>query len=54
VTGSAAFDPIWNLVILAVVLFMCIEVPRRRSEHRFGADELVGVVGPDLRAAARA
>jgi PilZ domain len=54
VTGSAAFDPIWNLVILAVVLFMCIEVPRRRSEHRFGAYELVGVVGPDLRAAARA
>src|SRR5262249_61003873 len=23
----------WNLIVLAVVLLMCIEVPRRRSEH---------------------
>ena len=44
----------WNLIILAVVLLMCIEAPRRRSEHRFDADELVGIVGPDFRAAGRA
>ena len=44
----------WNVVILAVVLLMCIEAPRRRSEHRFDADELVGIVGPDFRAAGRA
>ena len=43
----------WNLIILAVVLLMCIEAPRRRSEHRFDADELVGIVGPDFRAAGR-
>jgi cellulose synthase (UDP-forming) len=44
----------WNMIILAVVLLMCIEVPRRRSEHRFDADELVGVIAPDFRAAGRA
>jgi len=43
----------WNLIILAVVLLMCIEAPRRRSEHRFDADEMVGIVGPDFRAAGR-
>jgi cellulose synthase (UDP-forming) len=41
----------WNLIVLAIVLMMCIEVPRRRSEHRFDANELVGVVAPGLRAA---
>ncbi|HUL08881.1 MAG TPA: glycosyltransferase [Candidatus Acidoferrum sp.] len=44
----------WNLIVLAVVLLMCIEVPRRRSEHRFDADELVGVIAADFRAAGRA
>ncbi len=44
----------WNLIMLAVVLLMCIEAPRRRSEHRFDANELVGVVGPGFRAAGRA
>lgn len=44
----------WNLIVLAVVLLMCIEAPRRRSEHRFDADELVGLVGPDFRAVGRA
>src|SRR5262249_34348857 len=41
----------WNLIVLAIVLMMCIEVPRRRSEHRFDANELVGVMAPGLRAA---
>ena len=58
--GADGFFPVvmfwstWNLIILAVVLLMCIEVPRRRSEHRFDADELVGVIAPDFRAAGRA
>jgi cellulose synthase (UDP-forming) len=41
----------WNLIVLAIVLMMCIEVPRRRSEHRFDANELVGVTAPGVRAA---
>ena len=41
----------WNLIVLAIVLMMCIEVPRRRSEHRFDANELVGVAVPEFRGA---
>lgn len=52
--GGIAFAWTWyNIVILLIVCFVCIEQPRRRKAERFDTDEAVVIVVEERRMAGR-